>query len=158
MTPLLKDENQQVRYAALNSLLQMGAEATPAIKAVFKDLDESWRQQGIWNLMNRNANIEPFLPELEKLVAREKERERHLSVIQAMGRTGTAAVPTLTKLIKDERPQVRFTAVSSLGNLGVNAKSAASALTEAAKKDENARVRQGAIMAWAGSVPTACLH
>ena len=80
------------------------------------------------------------------LLAKDKDPERALHALKALGRMGEAAVPFLVELLKDDDSGVREVAAVELGKLGAKAKSSVPFLIETLK-DKDSIVRGAAAKA-----------
>ena len=120
----LKDEDANVRFLALHALLQIGPPRLPVLRELFEDPDWHVRDKGLALCLFWNT-----VPQAE------------------------AAVPILTKLLKDKKRPVQVDAFKVLAMLGATAKAAVPALTELLG-DQDASVRHDAAEAiWGASVP-----
>lgn len=85
---------------------------------------------------------------LEDWIALAKDRDPvlRLDAVEVLGHFGTAVIPTLTKLLGDDDCAVCRAAVSALGKIGPEAKTAVPALT-GLLKDKDETIRMAAIQA-----------
>src|SRR5439155_27100752 len=124
LAKLLKDDNKQVRQAVIQVFWQYGGDSIPHLIDAMTDKEDHIRQQAMWALQNVQGDIKGALPMLSKLLKRDNDGVR-TAAGQVIGRVGADAVPHLIDALKDKNESVRWTAASSLRNLGTNGRKAA---------------------------------
>jgi beta-lactamase regulating signal transducer with metallopeptidase domain len=143
LTAALKDEDNEVRQQALQTLVRMGASLpSDTIATMLKDKSSEVRQQAIYALgRQRDPKNVSLLTEALK----DSDAEVRQQAVFALGqlRDGRAVDPLIAAL-KDADPEVRERAAHSLGM--IRDPRAVDPLI-AALKDANADVRQQAVFA-----------
>jgi hypothetical protein len=143
LTAALKDEDDDVRQQALNTLIRMRAPIPPEVfSSMLKDKSAEVRQHAIHALgMQRDPKYVSVIVEALK----DSDAEVRQQAAFALGQLRDArAVDPLIAALKDANPEVRQQAAFGLGQIR-DAK-AVDALI-AALKDGNAEVRQQAVFA-----------
>jgi beta-lactamase regulating signal transducer with metallopeptidase domain len=143
LTAALKDENQEVRQQALNTLVRMRAPIPPDVfSSMLKDKSSEVRHQAVFALgQQRDVKYVGVIVEALK----DSDAEVRQQAAHALGqiRDRSAVEPLITAL-KDTNPEVRQQAAHALGQL--RDARAVDALI-AALKDANPEVRQQAVHA-----------
>lgn len=147
----LKDRSS--RPHALRALNRLGPKAKDAIPALTELLkDDTWWQLASSTLHNIGTDAIPALIK----AAEDFENERAASLLWDMGRKNPAAaklmVPDLIKMLKNPEAQLRQRAASTLGQIGISASQAETALAEA-EKDPSPGVRRAATEALKNITP-----
>jgi HEAT repeat protein len=109
----LKDASQEIREKAADDCVQMGARAVPTLIAAIKT------------------------KEVITMVSCEDECSQGWEASNALTKIGIPAVPFIVAALKDHRPAVRAQAVTTLGNMGVQANSAIPVLIKALKDSDH---------------------
>ena len=146
LVELLKDESPQIRQSAVRILSGYGAPALPHMLVALKDVDAGVRQQALFGLQAIPGDIKEALPALLPMLGDNNINTRRITIL-LLGRAGEEAVPHLREALKDPAPNLRWTAASSLGNLGPAAKKAIPELIDLAVGDTNITVRRMSMFA-----------
>jgi HEAT repeat protein len=139
----LTDLHPGLRQAAARALGEMRNDAEPAqraLQAVLNDPEMSVRMTAAWSLHRLDPDGDRHIPVLTSAM-----RAGEGGTIVAVGRLGPQArwaLPTLTGLLRDERPGVRRLAADAIGKIGPDA--AARAALQQATQDPDDRVRAAA--------------
>jgi len=140
----LGDQSENVRSGAVEALGKIGPAAKSAIPNLLKsvkDSDEGVRQFAAIAL-GRIGNNESVTGLIGMLGAQDwRDRFAAVKALEIIGRPAKAAVPALTKALKDESKQVRVFSTYALVAMGGEASSAVSTLNDVAKNDKDVEVR-----------------
>ena len=144
----LGDQDSQNRHDAIDAIADMGRDGAAAIPA----LTEIGRNDGIalrtWAISKGLGAIGPAaVPALCEFLQDRKVRTTTAATLCQIGPEAKEAVPALSKALKDENPWTRMMVGAALGNMGGAAKDALPLLIEAAKKDQEPRVRGEMVIA-----------
>jgi HEAT repeat protein len=143
---ILKHDEVEVRLSAISVLRRLpAADTLPCFLEALQDRDARVRQDAILGLTPASGKADQIVPALASLVKDDNERVRH-AVLPILSRFGAEAVPPLAEALQNKDPVMRWTAASSLGNLGPVAKKAIPNLAQAVR-DPNATVRNYAVYA-----------
>jgi beta-lactamase regulating signal transducer with metallopeptidase domain len=143
LTAALKDENQEVRQQALNTLVRMRAPIPPEVfSSMLKDKSSEVRHQAVFALgQQRDVKYVGVIVDALK----DSDAEVRQQAAHALGQIrDRSAVDPLITALKDTNPEVRQQAAHALGQ--IRDARAADALI-AALKDTNPDVRQQAVHA-----------
>jgi HEAT repeat protein len=143
---VLEGDDTPLRRSAASALGKIGdARALPALSAAARDEDVQMRKVARNALAAMGAAGVPFWIEL--LSSKDEfDRISATSALLRVGPEAKAAVPALSKALKDESVHVRRAAAEVLAPIGAEAQAAVPALVEAAS-DEDIFVRMN--VAWA---------
>jgi len=135
---LVADSDKMVRLKALGALgrIKPGPKvAVPLFLKLLKESDPAARQLALDTLADAGQNAVPFL-----LVAMKHEKATYWCclVLRQIGPAAKDAVPALTDLIGDKRPEVRREAILALAHIGDAAAPAVPQIVKALD-DEHAR-------------------
>jgi HEAT repeat protein len=117
VTPLLNDQDLDVRMVAAGTLERYGPKAAPAVPALTRAVSEMNDPEGLLAMMNALRGVH--------------------------GQAGQAAVPQIARLLNSRVTRVRRVAAETLGSYGAYARAAEPAL-RSVLNDEEAEVRQAA--------------
>jgi HEAT repeat protein len=140
----LADSDLDVRELAAQSLGEIGAQAKSGLPALERALDDpelSVQHTAALAIHRIDPQAESYQPVLSAAL-----RAGDGPVFLEVGRMGTEAkwaVPTLTALLSDPRPQIRALAAHTLGEIGPVASDASAALQRTVR-DPEASVRKTA--------------
>jgi HEAT repeat protein len=154
LTKSVDDADAEVRRRSIDALGQFGVSAKASVPALIRALRDSEpavalrAALALQKVDPGNSESQPVL-----IAAMRRGDGRILLEVGAMGDKAAWAVPTLTRLLSHEAPQVRAVAARSLGQTGPPARRAEAALRRAtsdtnlgvqqAARDALARLRQG---------------
>ena len=133
---LTKDEDANVRIAAVNSLGFVGPAAIPALTALLKNDDTNVQVAAV----NALGFVGPeAIPALARLLKDEdtKVRVAAARVVGYVSPKAKTAIPILIELLEDDDLEVRRAAADALGAIGPDAKAAVPALTEFCKGEDS---------------------
>ncbi len=137
----LKDERPYVRRAAADALGAIGPESkavVPDLVQILTDEDKLARHSAIAALAEIGRNAMVALPALNEAMKSEDSLIRVFAAraIFRLGKTDDA-LPVLVEGLQDEDLDVRRSAVETLAEIGPDAGSAVSALSEAMKREDS---------------------
>jgi HEAT repeat protein len=142
----LKSSDSDVRRDAAQALGKMGPqakEAVPALVAALQDKNLFVRRYSAHTLGKIGSDAaKQAVPALTKTLD-DKRKEVAEAAAEALGQMGTSAVKPLVKAVKDKGTEtsVRQKAVTSLGQIGPEAREAVPALMTVLKGKDNEEVR-----------------
>jgi len=115
--PLLRDEDSDVRCAAVNALGNIGAaQDIPLLEPLLRDEDIYVRSASIEAVMK--FGTAGYIPLLKSLL-RDEDNWSRIATVEALGKFGTAQdIPLLNPLLKDKDKDVRHAAADALGKIG----------------------------------------
>jgi HEAT repeat protein len=147
----LRDPERNVRIAALDSLLLIGAKERQAVVLAILDgmgtADENFRIRLLNALRHVGPLTEADVPILELSYgqANSEDRVRLLTTLDQM-RLGTKLqMPVIQRAIKDKDHLIRLTAITSLRRLGKEARTPGLSLLLEAGKDADPKIAQAAV-------------
>jgi HEAT repeat protein len=136
----LTDENQDVRIAAAEGLMGIGAPAVPSLIQMLKSQTPRDVRNAAKLLGKIGANAEVTVPELIKFLKHENEQVRSdtISALGEFGAEARGAVPALIEILQhDAEDNLRGLAAYSLGEIGPDAKDAVPFLIERLKNEKD---------------------
>jgi HEAT repeat protein len=152
----LKDQDEEIRNTARDTLIRLGPESIPAITPLLTGKDQELRRAAIRILgamdegfteaeiaLNRHFMEEKVLAEALKdpdPAIRDKARI-------TVKRLGKVAVPALVRMVEGKDRQLRLAATEFLGDMGGRAQDAVPALTGLFQEAEEKEVRRAALSA-----------
>jgi HEAT repeat protein len=144
LTKSVDDADAEVRRLSIDALGKLGASAKASLPALTRALRDSEPAVGLRAAL-AIQRIEPGNSESQTLLIAAMRRGdgRILLQVGAMGEKAAWAVPTLSRLLSHEAPQVRAVAARTLGQIGPPARPAEAALRRATS-DANAAVQAAA--------------
>ena len=113
----LRNEDEQVRWNAIDALRQIGPAAVPALTAALPDLDERESEAAFHTLVDIGPTAVPAL----LAALQDPDASLRWVAAYALGEIGPAAkgvVPALISALNDPDMLVRRSAAYSLGNIG----------------------------------------
>lgn len=140
----LKDEDEDVREAAVKALGEIGSDAEEAVPALIEAVDDDYLA---WEAVNALGRIggESALRALSEALLSDEDMGVRMRAAMALRRIGDRdAVPALIKALADEDEYVRVSAAAALGEIGDQT---ASPALEVALGDVSDIVRQAATRA-----------
>ncbi|MFO0868056.1 MAG: HEAT repeat domain-containing protein [Pirellulales bacterium] len=135
----LRDRNHPVRVEAAVALGALGKQAQTAVPELRTALVDRRRDvrvpaaQALWRI---TAEAGPLLPVLVDEIAQGSLPWEAAALFVELGEAGGPAVGQITPLLKNENPEVRRSAVEALGNIGVPARSAQTAVARLLQDEE----------------------
>ncbi len=142
----LESTNQQQRVSAMESLVNLGKPAVPALIQALKDKNPSVRSSAAIALGKMGVLATPAVPSLSNALQDENLEVRRNAAI-AMGKLGRKAlVPYLIARLQSQDASVRYSATHALSRFGADAEPAIPQLIKAIG-DSNKSVRFGAVNA-----------
>ncbi len=134
----LKSNDESERENAVDTLVEKGGEAVPALREALKDRDKEVRRSAAYALEQIGAEAASAVPELkEALKDRDKKVRRSAAyALEQIGAEAASAVPELKEALKDRDKEVRRSAANTLQEIGAEAASAVPELREALKDDD----------------------
>ncbi len=141
----LESKEAHVRNAALHSLSTIRAwdkKTVDKLYQVAKEDDTSYVRSTALNILIQTGPEN--IPRVQELLEEVKDISTLQNVINSLGNYGSKGkvfVPYLIKALKDDNPQIRWSAALSLGRIGPAAQDAVPALQKATK-DTNSNVRR----------------
>jgi HEAT repeat protein len=142
----LTDSDAMVRRAAMAALLNIKADRARVIPLVVKaleDADPAVVMPALHTLAEGGAAV---VPALSTALEHKEARYWACLVLSEIGPAAKDAVPSLVKVVADERPEVRLNALVALAEIGPDAKAATPAAIKALDDSETS-VRYGAAFA-----------
>ncbi|MHB1033611.1 MAG: HEAT repeat domain-containing protein [Pirellulales bacterium] len=132
LTELLRDKDWEVRCFAAEALGKIGSEAKmaiPALTALLKDKNPNVRVAAAEALGGIGPEAKTAIPALIRLLKETDDPFAPQEPASAPGEIAPETVPGLTHLLKDEDISTRCSAISALGRIGPEAKTAIPVLT-----------------------------
>jgi HEAT repeat protein len=139
LTEAAKEEEEGFRTAALAVLTEMGEKAKPALPTVKKGLKDkafAVKLQAIRAAGAMGPAAKSAVPELLNIILDDDTGFLEAQVALALGKIGSAAVPSLCAALSNESAKVRRGSAFALGLIGPKAYEAVPDLTKALKDDE----------------------
>lgn len=99
----LLNPNAANRYRGWTALADAGPQAEPALKELWNSENPRWRAQAIWLLSNIQGKDEEYI----NAALSDKDPNIRITGIRIARSLHKPVVPIVTRLIKDESPQVR---------------------------------------------------
>jgi HEAT repeat protein len=129
LIPMLQDPNRQVRLLVIYTLREMGElakDAIPQLKALANNADDDIRTGAAFALTTidretRKAVLADYLAKMQDIDPSVRQSATY-QMNSSMGRFAKDAVPQIVLLLKDQRPNVRASAISVLTSLGESRK------------------------------------
>jgi len=138
------------RITALNTLGQIGPDATTVVPALIKALeddDSEVRKRAAWAIGQIGPGAKDAVPALIEAF-RDENTVVRWNAVEALKHIGAEAVPTLIETLKGDNATVRWYTVEALEQIGPGAKDAVVTLMEALNnRNEDERVRFSAVRA-----------
>jgi HEAT repeat protein len=142
----LADKDVVVRRAAVQALRRVQLDrkdVLPLVLKLLEDADASVVMPALYTISESGAEVVPALIET---LAHPEARYWACLVLAEIGPEAKAAVPALTKVLGDERAEVRLQATIALGEIGPGAAPASAAL-QGLLNDQFPAVRTAAVFA-----------
>jgi HEAT repeat protein len=149
LTRVLKvDDSTAVRYAALQPLSKCGLAAAAALlEAAGTDKDAKVRTYAIAALHGLKVDPKEAVPVLVKRLQEDPDTTVRRSAVRTLAKLGPDAVAPLQTALADKINEIQLDAVTALGQLGDDAKSALPSIKDLAQKADHPSVRKAAVMA-----------
>ena len=130
----LKDTDSELRRAAAKELGELGAEAklaVPELTRALRDKDLFVRRFSAEALGNIGVDAKSAIPALAGAM-NDPKKEVAEAAVDALGKIGPDSISALTAALKDTNkdPNIRRKAATSLGKIGLRARSAVPAMTD----------------------------
>lgn len=138
---LVRDDEQNVRIAAISALGEMGPCARPCVAEVVAVASHGQGDERASAIaaLGRIGPPETVVPHLVTAI-RDDDPSVRMVAAEALAKVGEAAVPALVKTASDGEPQVRRGAVMALGRMKAESDAIVDALAQACRdRDEEVR-------------------
>lgn len=141
----IKDKAAPVRLVAVQALGRCGKGAAEPLLLALEDEDAPVRAYAIDSLGKIKAEPQIVLPALVRRLKEDAAPQVRQSALRTLGTLGKAAIEAIQAGLADKEPAVQNAAIKSLAALGPDAKGAVPALKELASKSPSQPVRRAAV-------------